>query len=162
MYYTFVDETETCGTTWRKIYSMLFNNDGSVDVLIRYGNNSENTERHATQHDFAIAHPVQAANVMEWMRKNGRDIKEIQFPEKSDLVPITKRCQKCGKAKPILEFPLSDLSRDGSHKECCDCRIKECKTKKMYCSANHQPAGNNFGESYLRFERCKDCPVGEP
>jgi hypothetical protein len=157
----FVDESDT-EYFGKKIYSILFNYDGTVDTLTRLGSHSEEVKKYPSAQAFADAHPVQAANIVRWLREHGQKMDDIQFVDKPDTTPITKKCCRCGKTKPVMEFPRSEFSKDGVHSECCECRIKECQAKKLYCSSNHLADGMDIGEGYLRFERCKGCLVGEP
>ena len=157
----FIDETET-QYFGKKVYSILFNHDGTVDVLTRLGSHADEVSKYPTAQAFADAHPVQAANIVQWLREHGQKMDGIQFVDKPDTTPITKRCQRCGKTKPIMEFPASELSKDGVHSECCECRKRECQAKKWYCSANHRLPGMDADGAWERKEMCKGCPVGEP
>lgn len=154
--YIFTDETNE-PYRGRITRSILFSQDGSVDMLRNItGGRAEDPEKFSSQAEFAVAHPVQAANVMKFMRTHGRDIKEIQFPEKVDLVPVTKKCVRCGMTKSITQFPPDDTSKDGTHNECCTCRIEECKGKKFYCTA----ISDQWNAE--KVHECMRCPVRQP
>ena len=157
----FVDQidVEYFGT---KTYSALFNEDGSVDALIKLGSQSERVEKYESIGEFAKTHPVQAANIAAYMRVHG--ISPIKFPENPDSIPITKPCKVCKRNLPIGSFPHSDISPDGAHAECCECRIKEFQAKKFWCTAYKTYAMDktNFRGDPQIFVRCLSCPVREP
>lgn len=43
--------------------------------------------------------------------------------------PITKRCTKCGKEKPITEFGRNPAVKDGFNTQCKECK---CKYQRQY------------------------------
>lgn len=153
--YIFIDETNE-SFYGKIIRSILFNQDGSVDMLRHIGERVSDVEKFPSQAEFAVAHPVQAANVINFMKNHGRDIKEIQFPEKVDLVPITKKCVRCGMIKQISQFPPDNTAKDGAHPECCTCRIEECKGKKFYCNA----VSDQWNAD--KVHECMRCSVRQP
>lgn len=110
--------------------------DGQVRVDKKFESSGrENSDILFSLKEFATAYPVLAKEIFEWMRANHHDIKELEFPEHNDLVPVMKTCSVCHKEKPAVEFPVNDLSFEGTHKDCCECRIRECQEKKMKCLA---------------------------
>jgi hypothetical protein len=157
----FVDEIDV-QCFGKKTYSVLFNIDGTVDSLVMLGRNQQAPEKYKTIREFAEAHPVQAANIAAYMREHG--ISPVEFPEKMDAIPITKVCKVCKKSLPIGSFPHSDLSKDGTHPECCECRIKEFQEKKFYCTAciTHVSKELNHQDDVYVFTRCIGCPVRTP
>ncbi|HPS39825.1 MAG TPA: hypothetical protein PL124_10465 [Candidatus Cloacimonadota bacterium] len=157
----FIDEVDV-QYFGKKTYSVLFNIDGTVDSLVMLGRKEQAPEKYKTIGEFAEAHPVQAANIAAYMREHG--ISPVEFPEKVDAIPITKMCKRCKKSLPIGSFPHSDLSKDGTHAECCECRIKEFQEKKFYCTAykTYKKDSTTFRGDPGIFIRCGNCPVREP
>jgi len=160
----FVSEMEIQHLNQTKTCSMFFDKTGTVMMVTKIGNHEEYAENFSSQAKFAEAHPTKAAEVAKWLREyhggqeiQTKDILTITFPEKHDMVPITKLCTRCHKTKHVLEFPQSPLSPDGVHDECCECRKRECTAKKFRCTANKSPDGK---PNYERYIRCRDCQVG--
>jgi hypothetical protein len=161
MMHCFVDEIDV-QYFGKKTYSVLFNIDGTVDALVILGNHEQNSEKFKNIVDFSEAHPVQAANIAAYMREHG--ISPVSFPEKRDLVPVTKVCKVCKRVLPIGNFPHSDLSKDGTHAECCECRVKEFQEKKFFCTAcnTYKKDSILYQDNPDVFIRCGTCPVRKP
>lgn len=110
--------------------------DGQVRIDRKFESSGrENTDLLFSLQEFADAYPVLFKEIYEWMRANHYDIKDLEFPEHNDLIPVMKTCSVCHEEKPAIEFPTNDLSFEGTHRDCCECRIRECKEKKMKCLA---------------------------
>jgi hypothetical protein len=127
-----------------------FYDDGEILVTRRFETTGrENTSIFSTPREFAEAFPVLSRDIFQWMRDHKHNIKDLEFKGHDDLVPMKKHCPLCHKEKALTEFPKNDVSFDGTHRECCECRIRECQDKKMQCQAPMLP-------------KCTKCPVCGP
>ena len=152
MNYVFLDDAGETLYLGRQIFSMMFNQDGSV-VMIRKLGTRESYEKYDTQEKFAEANPLRAAHIMKYLRERNHGITEIKFPEKKDIISTTKKCKMCGKTKPLLAFPPDDNMPDGTHNDCCECRITYCKREKATCFAT------SSSQSIDKFNECCICTI---
>lgn len=120
--------------------------NGSVAILNNRRNSSPKT--YDSVQEFAEAHPVIMFEILGWCREHGKNFDAYLASDETNVVPISKKCKRCGKTKPIGEFPKRDLAFDGTHDDCCQCRIVECTRIKAYCTAPVK-------------DECATCPVRE-
>jgi hypothetical protein len=143
-YFEYDCKNEAYTSVQKKVWIFF---DGTVRVDRRFEmSGRESSDFCGSLQEFADAYPVLAAQIFTWMRENGHNVKEIEFPSHNDLVPLKKKCVKCHEAKALSEFPENELSFDGTHNDCCACRIRECQEKKMRCQTPLRP-------------KCLKCPV---
>ena len=152
MKYCFIDDAGETPYNGKLIFSMLFNEDDSVDMIRKLGMR-ESFEKFASQKKFAEANPLRATNIMKYLRERNHGITEIKFPEKKDTIPTTKKCKTCGNTKPLLAFPPDDNMPDGTHNDCCECRIIYCKKVKAACFAT------SLSQSIEKFNECCTCTI---
>jgi hypothetical protein len=126
---------------WTSIQKRVwFHNDGQIRVIRRFEMTTrEDTHIFDSLQEFKEAFPVLTRDIFQWMRDNHHNIKELEFKGCDDLVPMKKHCPVCHKEKALTEFPANDTSFDGTHRDCCECRIRECQEKKMQCQATMFP-----------------------
>lgn len=106
---------------------------------------SVNTYKYQTVAEFKAAHPVAAKQIKDYLVAEKLRLPWVE-DRSPDLQPITHKCKFCGEVRSIKEFPLKDMSFDGVHDDCCDCRRIYCKREKCFCIAPEKP-------------QCKACPV---
>jgi hypothetical protein len=98
--------------------------------------------------EFAKAHPVQAVGIASVIRKTTAVLPDLTFLD-PEIVAASAVCSKCGKTKPVHEFPPCDKDPSGIHHDCCECRKKYCKSHQgTMCMASP------------RKPECDDCEVG--
>ncbi|MDD5010426.1 MAG: hypothetical protein PHC68_18750 [Syntrophorhabdaceae bacterium] len=124
-----------------------FYRNGTVTAI---DNRRFNSAQHfSTVKGFSEARPVVMAEIFTWCRQHGKTFEELTEAEGNDIVQVTRACRVCKQALPLTAFPQKDLSFDGVHEDCCECRIEECKRIKAWCSATPR-------------EKCLKCPVALP
>jgi hypothetical protein len=146
LYFESTDKNDFFGTITRALHIY---HGGKVTLLTRRGTRHENVTEYNSIAEFIAANPVIAKEIINWCRENKINLDSMISSKGTDMVPITKNCKKCGKEKGIGEFPKNDLTFDGRHGDCCECRISECQRIKAYCATPGQ-------------EQCRTCPVRTP
>lgn len=120
--------------------------DGTV---LLFSSNRDTPMTFPTVDDFIKARPVIAHEIILWCREHNVNLDSAIRKTGDDVVPIMKVCSFCKTKKPLTEFPPNGISFDGTHSDCCTCRIAYCQKNKAYCGAS--PAK----------PECADCVVRE-
>jgi hypothetical protein len=146
LYFESKDKNDFFGTVTRALHIY---HGGKVTLLLRRGTRAETIKEYDSVTEFINEYPIVAKEIITWCRENKINLDSMISSKGTDIIPITKTCKKCGTTKSIGEFPKNDLTFDGTHDDCCECRVVECKRIKGYCATPGQ-------------ERCQRCPVRTP